>query len=528
MKRILSLVLALMLCLSMVSIASAIENPLPKQLLCDEVTDISVMSQMHTLQTESSVPKMKYWQWLKEATNINVVLNSFPTSQYQEKKTLALASGEFPDLISSVNATELNTYAPQGYFLALDEYINETDTPNIWKLFQERPQYKSGWTSLDGHIYAISFVIESVWRDSYINMFINKSWLDKLELAVPETTDEFVEVLKAFRDKDPNGNGKADEVPFAAVWSYAWDWYDMQYLFSAFGMPCKPDTLLYVDDDQKVCYAPTQPQFKECLEWFKMLYDEKLLDNECFTMTNTDLTSRNQGDDPIYGVYFDWYGSSVSGKNMDQYIAMAPLEGGYGKTWVHQAGQASYGGWAINANCKNPELVVKFLDYMLATDVSVQTLQGTFGDVLLWNEELGKYEYPEEDGWEGASSQDEFRVSHVPSELMPYALTEEGIAMFQRTGEQWMKQEVYYPVIKPYLAKNYVPSTLHFTDEQDEERVLLAADINGYANMMIPGFITGQYSIADDYENFVNKLKEMKLDRYLELYQNAYDLWLGK
>ena len=44
-------------------------------------------------------------------------------------------------------------------------------------------------------------------------MMINKTWLDKLGLEVPSTLGELEEVLKAFKEKDPNGNGKADEIP---------------------------------------------------------------------------------------------------------------------------------------------------------------------------------------------------------------------------------------------------------------------------------------------------------------------------
>lgn len=42
---------------------------------------------------------------------------------------------------------------------------------------------------------------------------INKVWLDKLGLEVPTTLAELKEVLIAFRDGDPNGNGIQDEIP---------------------------------------------------------------------------------------------------------------------------------------------------------------------------------------------------------------------------------------------------------------------------------------------------------------------------
>ena len=43
--------------------------------------------------------------------------------------------------------------------------------------------------------------------------WIRQDWLDKLGLAVPTTVDELHDVLLAFKNNDPNGNGKADEIP---------------------------------------------------------------------------------------------------------------------------------------------------------------------------------------------------------------------------------------------------------------------------------------------------------------------------
>ena len=44
-------------------------------------------------------------------------------------------------------------------------------------------------------------------------MYINQKWLDNLGLDMPTTTDELRDVLQAFREKDPNGNGQTDEIP---------------------------------------------------------------------------------------------------------------------------------------------------------------------------------------------------------------------------------------------------------------------------------------------------------------------------
>ncbi len=75
--------------------------------------------------------------------------------------------------------------------------------------------YKDLITAPDGNIYALPQVNECYHCMYQQRMWIYKPWLDKLGLKMPTTTDEFYEVLKAFKTKDPNGNGKADEIPLS-------------------------------------------------------------------------------------------------------------------------------------------------------------------------------------------------------------------------------------------------------------------------------------------------------------------------
>lgn len=70
-------------------------------------------------------------------------------------------------------------------------------------------------TAPDGKIYGLTGLNEC-FHCSYPNkMWVNTKWLDQLNMKVPATTEEFKEMLKAFKTKDPNGNGKADEVPLS-------------------------------------------------------------------------------------------------------------------------------------------------------------------------------------------------------------------------------------------------------------------------------------------------------------------------
>ena len=101
-------------------------------------------------------------------------------------------------------------YGMEGAFLPLDDLIAE-HAPNIKKFFDEHPDLRQAITAADGNIYFIPYVPDGDFARAW---FIRQDWLDKLGLKVPQNVDELHDVLTAFRDKDPNGNGQKDEIPY--------------------------------------------------------------------------------------------------------------------------------------------------------------------------------------------------------------------------------------------------------------------------------------------------------------------------
>ena len=117
------------------------------------------------------------------------------------------------------------------------------------------------------------------YRENPDNLFINKKWLDKLGLEMPTTTDEFYQVLKAFKNGDPNGNGKADEIPFSFLGNYAN--VDINSLFGSWGVIDRPEHVMIKDGE--VLFTPAEDGYKQGLVFFRKLYAEGLIDGEAFT-----------------------------------------------------------------------------------------------------------------------------------------------------------------------------------------------------------------------------------------------------
>ena len=120
------------------------------------------------------------------------------------------STGTLPDAVIG------EAYLDSNYelFAPLDVLIDQY-APHVAARIAEREDYQRALKSPDGKIHALPNGDESTQIRIPTHTWINKAWLDKLGLDMPTNTEELKEVLIAFRDEDPNGNGIADEIPFA-------------------------------------------------------------------------------------------------------------------------------------------------------------------------------------------------------------------------------------------------------------------------------------------------------------------------
>ena len=155
-----------------------------------------------------------FTKYVQDKTNIQIKWDLVPDKALNDRKQLMLASGDYPEVIlhGSLTKDEQMKYGKQGVFIPLNDLIDKY-APNFKKAMVDLPYLKSSISAPDGNIYALPQINECYHCNYAQKLWINQSWLDKLGLKMPTTTDEFHEVLKAFKEKDPNGNGKRDEIP---------------------------------------------------------------------------------------------------------------------------------------------------------------------------------------------------------------------------------------------------------------------------------------------------------------------------
>jgi putative aldouronate transport system substrate-binding protein len=293
---------------------------------------------------------------LRKETGVNLQIQYGPAAadEYMNKLNLMLASGEIPDLfvIPSANQSWLMDNAKLGAIMQLDGKLNAY--PNL-----KNAVYPEAWDAVtyNGGIYGVPVLADG--NSATDDVYIRKDWLDKLKLDVPKTLDDFVKVGKAFKEQDPDGDGKADTLGLIAYDNMqAWS-----SLFGAFGVI--PG--YWMEKNGSLVPADIQPEMKEALTYIHQLFADKILDNEW------PITKKAAYEEKVANGKAGLYESSwaatrseiqTSQKNDPNanWIAIAPPVGPEGKQGVF--GGARYKSIVvISSKAKNADAILKLLDW---------------------------------------------------------------------------------------------------------------------------------------------------------------------
>ena len=501
---------------------------------------------------ENSFADFYMTQWYEEKTGVHVNWIDTAHDSFVEKMNLALASGDPIDFITALNNTstrvttsQVQKYADQGLILGLNELIDNY-APNMKAALESRDGWRESITLSDGEMYTMPYLNECFHCTYYGKMWVNTVWLDNLGLAIPTTTEEFADMLRAFRDQDANGNGDpSDEIPFTG----AIDAYHCKvdtYLMSAF-IYDDGENRLMVNDDKQIVAVYTDPLFKEGLEYIHGLYEEGLIYPDSFTQTRSDRNAINgQKYESLFGAMPNCHHGIGGGRDTDageparwlEYQPIKPLVGpnGLQTTRVNYYDNFGLGFLTsfIPATCTDPELVIRWLD-LLFTEEGRQM------------QYLGEYGYSWTDPDEGALGVDGSAATYKTitlaqddpyygkmnwGQVFPQYLTKE-----LRSGSQMpamdtpdgsgLEAYLYY-----YTAENYEPygiaienvvPPLYFSEDVVSDAARVQTDINTYVEECIAKFITGEMDIESGWDSFQEQLKVIGLDEYLGYMQAAYE-----
>ncbi|WP_038111760.1 extracellular solute-binding protein [Tuberibacillus calidus] len=479
--------------------------------IVDKPITLTMMGMSSPLQP--SWDKMNFFKFMEEKTNIKFKFKMSTSEDYQQKKQLAFGSNELPDLFFAANLTpgEEAEYGSQGMLIPLEGLIDKY-APNLKKLMAEHPEIKPSITSPDGHIYSLPAY------DDTIRNYIPLTWMDGDFLKAvgakrPSTIDEFYNLLVKFKNEDPNGNGKADEIPISAP-----DLATLRNaLFPDFGIV--QSNGIY-EENGKIKYAFTSNNYKVLLEFLHKLYKEKLMDQQIFSHTWDQYVAK--GAEKRVGVYPTWPIVMVGFKDPSEaanYPLLPPMTSSVNDKKLVQATSKVYRGRAaITSANKHPAATMRWLDYLYSPEGSIQVQFGLENKDWKWTDDSkSKWVLTPPKGMN--TTQASAQAAPGSTSPTPYVIRTDFMSKEDNPTihliEKWISDELV-----PY-AKLPLPD-VHYTTEEQDQINQLQPDIDKYIEQMEAKFVKGDESF-NNWDKFVKTLNNLGVDKLVKINQAAYD-----
>ncbi len=458
---------------------------------------------------------------IEAATGVDVVFEC-PPSNSEDAFKMMVASGKLPDIIMWQNSPGIARMYQEGTVIDLTELIAEY-APNLTRIYTERPELRKQVEASDGKLYYFPSInpmltMEEIGRKSYMGLIIRDDWLNKLGLSVPDTINDWYEVLSAFKNRDPNGNGFQDEIPF--------DGWGLPYFLPAFGVL----NTFCVKLDGAVAFGPMEPEYKAYLETMNKWYAEGLLGSNCLIHSEAWKTENivNGQTGAFLGLDNAWryyLPDLKENTNPSSSLAAVPwltaADGVRYTPCTDVASNMSTTVTVITSDCQDPVSAIKFIDYMYSEEGS---------NLLTWGVEGESYKVVdgkkvltdlalsinEEKGWLRLY---DYAIGHVSfpkydGETVVLASYPEEQLIAERTWADASTALIYPPYI-----------TLDAEDQSYCDSVM--DDVNNYITEMELKFITGEEPLTS-FDAYVNQLDKMGIGKALEIYQNAYNRHMAK
>ena len=454
-------------------------------------------------------------------------------------------NAELPDVIVGGDLFDNNAKELGEAGLLLD-WTKYRDDPNLMPTYCALPddvkaEIDFEMMEVDGAMYDFPQYNYNFWNMCYFRWWINKDWLEKLNLQVPTTTEELKNVLIAFRDQDPNGNGLKDEIPLSGMAGN--DTYGNNVVYSILNSFIYFDgfirnTGLSLETDGKTVFAPyTTEEWKEGLRYVKDLYDEGLLTSAFFTNTWETLSAQVNAKPNVTGVVCSGSKGLWADRNNPEatYNDMQMIGGTMiGPKGLHYSIMNPDVCWSFGAvvNGPNYELALKFMDYCYSEEMARVTDYGEYG--VNWTDDpeqvakasnvyvqMGIVDQKDLYGTKLNEVWDEANNIHWWNAIPAYYPNEHITKMGQLDENyDWLK--AINAANNDYEYEYLLPDLKFTADEYDELSEAIAL-IPGYVDESLASFITGQKDLDKDWDSYLKELNNMGLEKLVAASQAAFD-----
>lgn len=347
---------------------------------------------------------------------------------------------------------------------------------------------------------------------------IRKDLVKKYNMNMPVTIADYEAFFDAcIKDgiKTPLAVNKISDGP----------WKNQNFIASAYGIPHNGFYLSATDG--QVMYSRIQPQYKEYLKLLCDWYQKGYITSDFLTATKQDtqksFKAGNAGMTPAGCWEIDTMNVVGKANNPNFEVVGAPYPRLNKEDEVHFASQmesvdsrAAF----VSATCKHPAEAIRFLDYLYAEDTQLLTAWGP-----------GNEEYPTYEIVDGKRKFTDL-INNNPDADFATARARYTLNNLQIMWNNDMEKLQYEPFpTKMESWENWalnttkaqmLPKMISPTADESRELNTLMTAIDTYTDEQILNFIVGNTPL-DQFDDFVQQVKDMNIDRAIEINQAAVD-----
>ncbi|WP_145946114.1 extracellular solute-binding protein [Paenibacillus sp. Y412MC10] len=475
---------------------------------------------------QPAYPYKKDWMLFKEITKrtgVTLQPTIVPMSDYSQKRSLLISSGDAPLVIPKTYPGEEASFVSSGAILPVSDYIdmmpNFKDKIEKWGMEKEL----DGLRQEDGKYYVLPGLHEEVWPD--YTLLVRTDIFEKNNIPIPATWDELYTALKKLKEIYPDSIPFSDRFQFNSTLNIAATGFGTKAGWG-FG-----NGLTYKADKDEFVYTSTTPEYKNMLTYFNKLVSEGLLDKESFTQTDDQATQKfvsgksfviNGNSQTVVLHRTDMNKSLGEGK-----FSIAKITVPGGPAGQLMSGSRLENGVMILAKAKeNPNFkaILQFIDWLYYSDEG---------------EEFAKW------GVEGVTYTKENGVRKLVDDINYNGLNPKGTkdlridygfsgGVFAYGGTTELLQSMFSDEEKKFQedmkkTKTVVPAEppIPYSVEDREQATLLSTPLKDYSDQNTLKFILGERPLSQ-FDAFVNELKGQGLDNYVKLANKTYKAYKEK
>jgi len=466
-----------------------------------------------------SMDEVLCFQELAKMANVKITFeHPAASTNANEQLNLLIASQDLPDIIFwnwKSMPGGISKYVNDEIVIAL----NDLDTPYYDAALEQYPDCAKYVPLPDGTIPAFYQLDPDPRRTTYSGFCIRKDWLDKLGLEIPQTMDDWYNVLTAFKTRDPNENGEQDELPFLDEKGN-----NLRPFTAAFGIL---NELCFDPKTGKVIYGPIQPAYKDFLITMNKWFNEGLIDPEFATTDRKMFTSKIQGE--LGGAYYASINvgvgnniSAVRPTNPDFTVIGIPApQSSDGKAYMPKNDSLMKlgEGAVITTKCENPQAAARLID--LGYSEEGRTLLNWGVENVTYTVVDGKKKFMDHimNPSDGLTPSTYITKFTYPATGNAKVMDFEAAAQIQYIYEEsiisienWMKNDTSL-MLHP---------NMYYTPEESAQISTIISEVNTYRDEMTLKFILGTEPI-ENFDKFVSEIKRMGIDEAFKLTQDAVD-----